>query len=151
MAKHRIGIIGYGKIAQDQHEPSIRASADFELAAVSNAGKAQTPADVEAWLEANGEFHAVLLGAAHRRHAGRFASMLRSQVEPYVRIEIVLTRDVLQAEDEHRAMLAALTSGRARELGRLCRLHCKNTAARLTGALDRGVTARTSRLGPSAR
>ena len=49
MAKHRIGIIGYGKIAQDQHEPSIRASADFDLAAVSNAGKAATPSDVAAY------------------------------------------------------------------------------------------------------
>ena len=46
MAKHRIGIIGYGKIARDQHEPSIRASTNFELAAVSNAGAAATPADV---------------------------------------------------------------------------------------------------------
>jgi D-galactose 1-dehydrogenase len=36
----RIGIIGYGKIAQDQHVPSIRANPAFELAAtVSRGGK----------------------------------------------------------------------------------------------------------------
>ncbi len=31
MAPHRIGIIGFGKIAQDQHLPAIRANPDFEL------------------------------------------------------------------------------------------------------------------------
>ena len=36
MAAHRIGIIGFGKIAQDQHLPSIRANPDFELLAVSS-------------------------------------------------------------------------------------------------------------------
>ena len=36
MAPHRIGIIGFGKIAQDQHLPAIRANPDFELMAVSS-------------------------------------------------------------------------------------------------------------------
>ena len=34
MAPHKLAIIGYGKIAQDQHIPAIAASDDFELAAV---------------------------------------------------------------------------------------------------------------------
>ena len=37
MAKYKIGIIGYGKIAHDQHAPAIAGCASFELAAVSNA------------------------------------------------------------------------------------------------------------------
>lgn len=36
MAKYRIGIIGFGKIAQDQHLPAIKANPDFELAALSS-------------------------------------------------------------------------------------------------------------------
>jgi D-galactose 1-dehydrogenase len=36
MAKYRIGVIGLGKIAQDQHLPVIATSPDFELAAVSS-------------------------------------------------------------------------------------------------------------------
>jgi len=36
MAAHRIGIIGLGKIAQDQHIPVIAADPDFELYAVSS-------------------------------------------------------------------------------------------------------------------
>lgn len=45
MAKYKIGIIGFGKIAQDQHVPAIAASPHFELAAVSNAG-GDLPKDV---------------------------------------------------------------------------------------------------------
>lgn len=43
MAKHKIAIIGFGKIARDQHEPAIAASPDFELAAVSNVGSGSPP------------------------------------------------------------------------------------------------------------
>ena len=39
MAKVKVGIVGYGKIAQDQHVPSIAGNAHFELAAtVSRSG-----------------------------------------------------------------------------------------------------------------
>jgi D-galactose 1-dehydrogenase len=44
MAKYRIGIIGFGKIAQDQHLPAIRANPDFELLAVSSTS-GQTPSE----------------------------------------------------------------------------------------------------------
>src|ERR1041384_5395617 len=36
MAPHQIGIIGLGKIAQDQHLPVIKANPDFELLAVAS-------------------------------------------------------------------------------------------------------------------
>jgi D-galactose 1-dehydrogenase len=36
MTQHNIGIIGFGKIARDQHSPAIAASPDFKLVAVSN-------------------------------------------------------------------------------------------------------------------
>lgn len=36
MSKHRIGVIGLGKIAQDQHLPVIAKSVAFELAAVAS-------------------------------------------------------------------------------------------------------------------
>jgi D-galactose 1-dehydrogenase len=36
MAKHKIGIIGFGKIAQDQHVPAIKANPAFELIAVAS-------------------------------------------------------------------------------------------------------------------
>lgn len=43
MAKYRIGIIGFGKIARDQHVPAIAATPAFELAAVSNIGGGAAP------------------------------------------------------------------------------------------------------------
>lgn len=48
MAIYRIGIIGFGKIAHDQHAPAIAASPNFQLAAVSNAG-GDAPAGVAAF------------------------------------------------------------------------------------------------------
>jgi DNA-binding GntR family transcriptional regulator len=96
---------------------------------------AQTPNQTDKWLDANSEFHARLLSAAHRRHASRFATMLRNQVEPYIRIEIGLTKQVMQAEREHREMYDALQASDATRLRRLCRQHCENTASRLIKAL----------------
>jgi D-galactose 1-dehydrogenase len=43
VTKHRIGIIGFGKIARDQHAPAIAASSDFELVGVSNLGTGTAP------------------------------------------------------------------------------------------------------------
>ncbi len=48
MAKYQIGIIGYGKIAQDQHAPAIAGSERFELVGVSN-GPGASPASVPAF------------------------------------------------------------------------------------------------------
>ncbi len=49
MAKRRIGIIGFGKIARDQHVPAIAATPEFELAAVSNIGAGNAPDGVPAF------------------------------------------------------------------------------------------------------
>ena len=43
MAKYKIGIVGFGKIARDQHAPAIAGSEHFELAAISNAGPGLPP------------------------------------------------------------------------------------------------------------
>ena len=49
MSKRKIGIIGFGKIARDQHAPAIARSADFDLAGVSNLGGGAPPAGVPAF------------------------------------------------------------------------------------------------------
>ncbi|WP_174285047.1 Gfo/Idh/MocA family protein [Sphingomonas bacterium] len=46
MAKYKIGIIGFGKIARDQHVPAIAATPEFQLAAVCNSGGGSPPDDV---------------------------------------------------------------------------------------------------------
>lgn len=49
MAKRKIGIVGFGKIARDQHAPAIAASSDFELAGVSNLGGGAPPNGVSSF------------------------------------------------------------------------------------------------------
>ena len=49
MKTYKVGIIGFGKIAQDQHAPALTASPRFELAAVSNGGSAAPPSGVAAY------------------------------------------------------------------------------------------------------
>ncbi len=49
MARYKIGIIGFGKIAQDQHAPAIAISSNFELVAISNGGDAVAPAGSKAF------------------------------------------------------------------------------------------------------
>lgn len=43
MAKCKVGIVGFGKIARDQHAPAIAASPHFELVGVSNVGGGSVP------------------------------------------------------------------------------------------------------------
>ena len=43
MTKQKIGIIGFGKIARDQHAPAIAASPEFELVGVSNLSGGTAP------------------------------------------------------------------------------------------------------------
>lgn len=74
MAETRIAIIGYGKIAQDQHVPAIAADADFRLAAVvapNGAPGAAIPVytDHHALLAAGGVDAVAICTPAGPRHA----------------------------------------------------------------------------------
>ncbi|MGY3691709.1 DNA-binding GntR family transcriptional regulator [Bradyrhizobium sp. USDA 3240] len=131
------------RAAVEEHLAGVAAKTrtDEDVLAVSQALarmeriSARSPSRTDKWLDANSEFHTLLLSSAHRRHASRFASMLRDQVEPYIRVEINLTKDVDEAEIEHRAMFDALQAGDAARLRKLCRQHCENTATRLIRAI----------------
>jgi D-galactose 1-dehydrogenase len=66
MGRHRIGVIGLGKIAQDQHLPVIAASDAFTLAAVSSqrglsAGEALSFRDAASLLAGTPDLHAVAI------------------------------------------------------------------------------------------
>ena len=74
MAEVRIGIIGYGKIARDQHVPAIAGDPRFQLAAVvTQAGAADCPAPVfpdhRALLAAGGIDAVAICTPAGPRHA----------------------------------------------------------------------------------
>jgi D-galactose 1-dehydrogenase len=56
----RVAIVGFGKIAKDQHLPAINASAAFELAAVATRQK--DPALGVPWFATSGEMFAAMAG-----------------------------------------------------------------------------------------
>ncbi|WP_114951246.1 Gfo/Idh/MocA family protein [Sphingosinicella terrae] len=57
---YRIGVVGFGKIARDQHLPSIAADPDFELAAVAT--RAGDPELGIPWFENPAELFAAMAG-----------------------------------------------------------------------------------------
>lgn len=76
----RIGIVGLGKIARDQHLPAIAASADFKLVATASrnarAEDVSAYADLDAMLAAEPDLHAVALCQPPQvRHAAARAAI----------------------------------------------------------------------------
>ncbi len=123
-----------GKIAAVTRTPSDIALVETALGAMEDIS-VSTPRKLDKWLDANTEFHERLFGSAQRKHLLRITQLLRDLVEPYIRVEVGLTKDVAQAQSEHRAMVTALRKGDATRLGQLCRQHCEHTARRLINAL----------------
>jgi DNA-binding GntR family transcriptional regulator len=87
------------------------------------------------WTLLNYEFHNRIIACSRRKRLGRIAATLRSTTEPYVRVEIDLTGDAVDAGREHREMLEALRAGDADGLAELSRQHVEGTARRLLKGL----------------
>jgi DNA-binding GntR family transcriptional regulator len=91
----------------------------------------------DVWLDLNYRFHSSLIAATGRERLCGFAKMLRDSVEPYIRIEIRLTREVTEAQQDHLEIFDAFRRGDACKLAALSRLHVEKTAARLLAGLDK--------------
>lgn len=107
-----------------------------------------TPGKVEKWLDAHARFHSDLFASARRSHASRVARTLGDLVEPYIRIEVLFTKDVIEAQKEHHEMFEALVDGDSDRLRDLCKLHCLHTAERLQRALGASQRIGASRSSP---
>jgi len=106
-----------------------------------NAVDLSDPHGVRKWLELNRNFHAQLFASSGQAHVCRIAATLRDTVEPYIRIEIMITGDLAQANAEHQKIFNAFRRGDAETCARLCRAHCEHTAQRLLEGLNsRGTT-----------
>jgi DNA-binding GntR family transcriptional regulator len=123
-----------GRIAATTRTAQDIARVETALRAMENI-PVSTPRQIDKWLDANIVFHERLFASAKRKHLSRITQMLRDLVEPYIRVEVGLTKDVAEAQREHRQMLKALRDGDALHLGELCRQHCEHTATRLIEAL----------------
>jgi DNA-binding GntR family transcriptional regulator len=87
------------------------------------------------WTLLNYEFHNRIIASSRRKRLARIAATLRTTTEPYVRVEIDLTGDAVDAGRQHREMLEALRAGDADGLAELSRQHVESTARRLLKGL----------------
>lgn len=95
------------------------------------------PQQIAEWCSLNTDFHDVLLGAGKHRHLARIAKSLRNTVEPYIRLEVAMTRSVEGAQREHERIVEAFARGDAYVVAKLCREHCEHTAERLLSGLKK--------------
>jgi len=105
MTRFALGLVGYGKIAHDQHEPAIAASDEFELVAVADpaASHATLPSypDAAAMLAAHPEIAAVALCMPPRVRAG--AARLAVDAGKHVLLEKPPATSVAEAAAIERA------------------------------------------------
>jgi DNA-binding GntR family transcriptional regulator len=87
------------------------------------------------WAMLNYEFHSRLIASSKRPRLARIVGNLRGAVEPYVRMELAITGDVVEAGREHREILEAFRAGDSRGLAELSRAHVEGTARRLLKGL----------------
>lgn len=87
------------------------------------------------WTLLNYEFHNRIIASSRRKRLAKIAATLRSTTEPYVRVEIDLTGDAVDAGRQHREMLEALRAGDSDGLAELSRQHVESTARRLLRGL----------------
>ena len=87
----RLGLVGYGKIAQDQHVPAINANPGFRLVAVATQGKPCAGVEnfhsLSELLENGPEVDAIAIQWRHFGSAGVAAWRGGSVVETFTRCE----------------------------------------------------------------
>jgi DNA-binding GntR family transcriptional regulator len=79
--------------------------------------------DVASWGEMNWQFHSTLFAPADRPFTLGVAQRLHQQCDRYLRMQLALTHGELRANQEHRAILAAVRKKDARRAGELLREH----------------------------
>jgi DNA-binding GntR family transcriptional regulator len=80
---------------------------------------ALTSGEVSAWGELNWQFHSTLYAPAGRRMTMGIVQKLHQHSDRYLRMQLALTHGESRANDEHRAILAAV---RKRDVHKSCRL-----------------------------
>jgi DNA-binding GntR family transcriptional regulator len=97
----------------------------------------QPPGVVDvAWFELNTKLHKALLEPAGRPHHLRALENSCGLIESYIRTEVRLTGDIVQAQQEHTELAQAFVSGDPDEFVRLIQQHSKHTRDRLLRGLQ---------------
>jgi DNA-binding GntR family transcriptional regulator len=124
---------GYVATSRRNHQDIAELSTLLvELEQVSS----QERVDTSEYGARNQAFHDRLFAASRRKQLCRIMSILRDNVERYVRISVAVAPHLQEASAEHRAIFAAFAEGHADEVARLCRQHCERTCRRLLDNLS---------------
>ena len=93
--------------------------------------------DVAAWGEMNWQFHSTLFAPADRPFTLGAAQKLHHQCDRYLRMQLALTHGELRANDEHRAILAAVKKRDTRRASDLLREHILGAGRALRDFLEK--------------
>ena len=88
---------------------------EFELALVGN--------DIRHWGELNSRFHLALYRAARRPNTLALIEQLHNKTDRYTRMQILFTRTMEQAHQEHSKLLQLCREGKADEAADFIRVH----------------------------
>lgn len=110
------------------------------ISEMSGLSSATEDSDVARWFELNLAFHDALLSPARSTHHMRALENLRGSIESYIRTEVRLTGDLIQAQQEHLQLAQAFVNGDAQAFVALIREHSQHTRDRLIEGLTRGRT-----------
>jgi len=83
--------------------------------------------DQDRWRSVNQEFHTLIYGLAGNPRLLLMIDSLWVAVEPYLRLYVRVAQDLSSAQDEHRAMLAALRARDADRAGDVLARHLNGT------------------------
>jgi DNA-binding GntR family transcriptional regulator len=83
--------------------------------------------DHDRWLELNSAFHWGTYSVLDKPRLLRTLRSLWSAVEPYLRVYVIAALSLSGANEEHRAMLAAITAGDEAQAAELLRQHLQGT------------------------
>lgn len=127
----------------EQHAGAVaaRARSQADIAAVGELLERMRRLDpscagyAQQWTTLNYQFHQRIIASSRRRTLVRVASNLRDSVEPYVNIEVAMTRSFESSELEHQEIFEAFKAGDADGLAELSRRHVESTSRRLLQVL----------------
>lgn len=113
--------------------------AEAEAALDDLEGRLHTGQDIERWSALNQRFHMALYAAAGRPVTLELADRLHRQSDRYIRLQLLLTDWIPQAEAEHRALLALCRDGRTQEAVDLLIRHIREAGESIARVLaDQG-------------
>lgn len=130
-----------GYLATLHATPADLAGVEHLLAAMD--GMVVTNADEAArFAENNRAFHDRLYAASGRKQLCHVMTVLRTNVERYIRIGALIAGDMGRTQQEHWRIFDAFRRGDAQTVGHLCREHCQQTCDRLLARLAQEGSAR---------